>query len=127
MWRVEFCSTLFAPYLPETSQVAPGVHGFELAQGLSQGLASRKVFTSYPQHGEDWGWYLEYVDQGLAVMIGCTSLRPPARDGWAIFIQPSFSLAQTADGGSRAEALSAFLAGHIEALLQEAGIAYELA
>ena len=31
MWAIEFTSDKFRPYLPEDSQVNPGVYGFELA------------------------------------------------------------------------------------------------
>ena len=39
MSRIEFSSTKFLPYLPESCQVNPGVYGFELASWLSLALA----------------------------------------------------------------------------------------
>lgn len=57
MWRIEFSSAEFLPYLPEQAQANPGVYGFELAQWLSRALAERGVVTSYPI-GEDWGWLI---------------------------------------------------------------------
>jgi len=35
MWRMEFFSDRFAPYLPEEAQQNPGAYGFELAHWLS--------------------------------------------------------------------------------------------
>jgi hypothetical protein len=53
MWTVEFSSAKFLPYLPEDCQPNPGAYGFELALWLSQELAKRQIYTSYPV-GEDW-------------------------------------------------------------------------
>src|SRR5690606_27273095 len=61
MWRIEFISSEFRPYLPEQCQANPGVYGFELAQWLSMALAEQGLATSYPL-GEDWGWFIEYLD-----------------------------------------------------------------
>lgn len=62
---VELRTDRFSPFLPDDSQVNPGVYGAELAYWLARKLASRGVFTSYPQC-EDWGWYLDYVTNGGA-------------------------------------------------------------
>jgi len=50
----------------------PGAYGFELALWLSQALARVDLFTSYPV-GEDWGWFIEYIEGEAKVMIGCSS------------------------------------------------------
>jgi len=92
MWRIEFTSAEFLPYLPEDAQSNPGVYGFELAHWLSRALMERGIATTYPL-GEDWGWLLEYFDGGLEVRIGCASM---AQDGegytgraidWSIFVE----------------------------------------
>lgn len=57
---VRFQSDRFSPFLPDESQVNPGVYGAELAFWLASELARRDIFTSYPQ-SEDWGWYIEYI------------------------------------------------------------------
>jgi hypothetical protein len=68
---VELRTNKFAPFLPDDSQVNPGVYGAELAYWLAQKLASRGVVTSYPEH-EDWGWYLNYVtSDGAEFAIHC--------------------------------------------------------
>ena len=92
MWRIEFSSDLFLPYLPEGSQQNPGAYGFELAHWLSTHLAKRGIVTGYPL-GEDWGWFIEYIDGDIEVTIGCAS---EAREGdgytgapikWRIFVR----------------------------------------
>ncbi|WP_199538851.1 MULTISPECIES: hypothetical protein [unclassified Duganella] len=61
----------FTPFLPDDSQVNPGVYGAELAYWLAQQLASRGVITSYPE-SEDWGWYLNYTGRdGAEFAIHC--------------------------------------------------------
>ncbi len=73
MWAIEFSSDKFRPYLPEDSQVNPGVYGFELATWLSKTLAEQGVVTSYP-NSEDWGWFIEYFsDADEELMIACAS------------------------------------------------------
>jgi hypothetical protein len=93
MWAIEFSSDRFRPYLPEDSQVNPGVYGFELATWLSQTLAKNGVVTSYPI-SEDWGWFIEYIsDADEELMIACAS-QSEAGEGeggkpldWHIFIR----------------------------------------
>ena len=93
MWAIEFSSDKFRPYLPEDSQVYPGVYGFELAAWLSQALAARGVVTSYPNY-EDWGWFIEYLPETEEeLMIACAS-QSEAGEGsggkpldWHIFIK----------------------------------------
>lgn len=93
MWAIEFSSDKFRPYLPEDSQVNPGVYGFELAAWLSKTLAQKGVVTSYPI-SEDWGWLIEYVsDAEEELMIACAS-QSEAGEGeggrpldWHIFIR----------------------------------------
>lgn len=93
MWAIEFSSDRFRPYLPEDSQVNPGVYGFELAAWLSQALMRNGVVTSYPV-SEDWGWLIEHVSETEEeLMIGCAS-QSEAGEGagsrplyWHIFIK----------------------------------------
>jgi hypothetical protein len=107
MWRIEFSSAEFLPYLPEDSQGNPGVYGFELAHWLSRALAERGVVTSYPL-GEDWGWLIEYIDGDLEVTIGCASIADEGEGysgkpiSWSIFVRPHQSLKKIF--GRRAEA-----------------------
>jgi hypothetical protein len=93
MWAIEFSSDKFRPYLPEDSQVNPGVYGFELAAWLSQALMKKGVVTSYPV-SEDWGWFLGYVsDAEEKLMIACASQSEPGEGSgrlpldWHIFIK----------------------------------------
>lgn len=72
MWRIEFSTDKFAPYLPEDAQQNPGAYGFELADWLARGLAKQGLITSYSV-GEDWGWFIEYLDGKTEIMIGCGS------------------------------------------------------
>jgi hypothetical protein len=68
---VELRTNKFAPFLPDDSQVNPGVYGAELAYWLAQKLASRGVVTSYPEY-EDWGWYIDYAtSDGAEFAIHC--------------------------------------------------------
>ena len=46
MWRIEFSSDKFMPYLPESAQQNPGAYGFELAHWLSMQLATRGIATN---------------------------------------------------------------------------------
>jgi hypothetical protein len=126
MWRIEFSTRRFAPYLPENSQVNPGTYGFELAHWLSTELAKRGVITSYPSP-EDWGWMLEYVEGEIEIAIGCSS---HAREGdgyaggsitWTVFVKPNVSIKHKLKGIAPEETVRT-LARRIEALLEEAGI-----
>ena len=70
---VEFRSESFRPFLPDDSQVNPGVYGAELAFWLASRLAAVGVITSYPEQ-EDWGWYIEYLPaSGSEFAVHCTN------------------------------------------------------
>ncbi|MCM5682316.1 hypothetical protein M8A51_22540 [Schlegelella sp. S2-27] len=108
MQRIEFESAKFLPYLPEDCQVNPGAYGFELSLWLSQTLMRQGVVTSYPL-GEDWGWFIEYIEGDAEFMIGCGS---QAEEGegyegkpiaWHIFVKPQLSLKQRLKGAARPE------------------------
>ena len=125
MWRIEFSSDKFPPYLPEEAQQNPGAYGFELADWLARQLATRGLMTSYPV-GEDWGWFIEYSDGNTEVMIGCSS---EARDGdgytgkpiaWRVFVREPRSLRQRFSRTSPSPKV-AELASAIELVLQQAG------
>jgi hypothetical protein len=105
MWRIEFSSADFLPYLPEECQANPGAYGFELAHWLSMALARQGVATSYPQ-GEDWGWFIEYINGEIEVAVGCSSVAEEG-DGytgeavtWSIFVKPQLSLKQRLKGSA---------------------------
>jgi hypothetical protein len=83
---VEFQSSLFAPVLPEDSQVNPEVYGAELAYWLCLELAKRGVMTSYPNY-EDWGWFVEYITEGgseFAILCGNIG---GAKDHWLLSLR----------------------------------------
>lgn len=88
---------MFLPYLPEACQSSPGAYGFELAQWLSARLAEEGIVTGYPL-GEDWGWFIEYIDGDIEVTIGCAS-ETAEGDGyggkpirWRVFVRQRLSL-----------------------------------
>ena len=130
MWRIEFESDKFLPFLPEDAQANPGVYGFELGTWVAQALMGRGLVTSYPL-SEDWGWFLEYFEDELEVMIGCSSVCAEGdgyrgkRITWSIFIDPRRSLKQKLKGTST-EAVMAKLQGGIRAVLEGEGIEYEV-
>jgi hypothetical protein len=127
MWRLEFDTDKFLPYLPEECQSNPGAYGFELAHWLSHQLASRGLVTGYPL-GEDWGWFIEYLDGETEITIGCNS---EAGDGdgykgiaihWRVFVRQPLSLKQRLRGsGSPAKVHE--IATAVAALLRSEGIA----
>ena len=127
MWRIEFCSDKFSPYLPEEAQQNPGAYGFELADWLARQLAKVGLNTSYPI-GEDWGWLLEFIDGDNEILIGCGT---EAKEGdgyigrpikWRVFVRQPQSLKarlKRAPVSSRV----AELAAAVEKVLNDAGIA----
>jgi len=126
MWRIEFSSADFLPYLPEDSQANPGVYGFELAHWLSRALAEGGLVTSYPL-GEDWGWFIEYTEGDLETMIGCSSMAGVDEGytgkpiSWSVFVKPHQSLKKLF--GRRPEVTApARLTEAIEAALAAKGI-----
>jgi hypothetical protein len=126
MWRLEFSSDKFSPYLPEEAQQNPGVYGFELADWLARSLAQRGLVTSYPI-GEDWGWFIEYLDGDTEIMIGCGSEARPG-DGyngdpisWRVFVRQPRSLKQRLKGTPEAPKVTE-LAVAVERVLADAGI-----
>ncbi len=80
-----FTSDRFRPYLPESAQVNPGVHGFELALHLSQRLMARGIVTSYPM-SEDWVLFIERHEGDAELMIACSSDGPGE---WRVGIEPA--------------------------------------
>mgnify|MGYP001822861333 CR=1 FL=1 len=84
---VEFDSELFTPFLPEDSQVNPGVYGAELAFWLAQQLAEIDVVTSYPNY-EDWGWFIEYITNEGDEFWLCCGNREGDKDKWDCYLNP---------------------------------------
>jgi hypothetical protein len=123
MWRIEFSSSEFLPYLPEESQGNPGVYGYELAHWLSRTLAQRGVITSYPL-GEDWGWLIEYIEGDLEVTIGCSSMAEEGEGysgkpvAWSVFVRPRQSVKKLFRRGP-VVAAPALLTAAIESALAE--------
>jgi hypothetical protein len=130
MWRVEFESDKFLPFLPEESQGNPGVYGFELATWLTRSLAQRGVVATYPL-AEDWGWLLEYFQDELEVAIGCSSVCGEGEGyvgkpiSWSIFVDPRTSLKQKLKGVSGGPVEKA-LVDHISEILKAEGIKWEV-
>ncbi|MGB0126512.1 MAG: hypothetical protein WBP72_02655 [Rhodocyclaceae bacterium] len=127
MWSIDFSSDQFLPYLPEQCQANPGAYGFELAQWLSQELMKRGLVTGYPL-GEDWGWFIEYLDGATEIVIGCSSV---ASEGegyqgnailWRVFVRQSLSIKQRLKGAA-APAKVREIADFVATLLRSAGIA----
>ena len=125
-WQVEFDTDIFCPYLPEESQSNPGVYGYELAHWLSVELMKRKIATSYAL-GEDWGWFIEYVEGDTELMVCCSS---QAEEGegykgmpiqWSIFIRAPGGLFKRRKG-IKVEQATKILSQSIVAALKEAGI-----
>ena len=103
MSRIEFSSTQFLPYLPESCQVNPGAYGFELASWLSLALAKAGFATRYPT-GEEWGWFIEYLEGDAEFMISC-GCEAEEGDGykgtpvsWHISIMQNLTLSQCLKG-----------------------------
>ncbi|NVZ10552.1 hypothetical protein HW932_14905 [Allochromatium humboldtianum] len=124
---LEFTTDRFLPFLPEDCQANPGVYGFELALWLSQALARAGLFTSYPV-GEDWGWFIEYIEGEAEVMIGCSS-QCEAGDGyggqpvtWRVFIEPRRSFKQWLKRQPAESRIAAKLRTNIVAALRSEGI-----
>ena len=130
MWRIEFSSDKFAPYLPEEAQQNPGAYGFELAHWLSLHLARQGIVTGYPL-GEDWGWFIEYLEGETEVMIGCSS---EAREGdgytgkpiaWRVFVRQPRSLGQRLKGTKISPKVEEF-ARAVVSLLEAEGVEVKL-
>jgi hypothetical protein len=126
MWRIEFTSEKFLPYLPEESQSNPGAYGFELAQWLSERLMKHGIVTGYPL-GEDWGWFIEYINGETEITIGCSS-ETEEGDGykgkpipWRVFVRQSLSLKQRLKGASAPTKVRE-IANAVVALLQAEGV-----
>ncbi|MBO9492028.1 hypothetical protein J7384_16830 [Endozoicomonas sp. G2_1] len=83
--QVDFSSNIFKPYLPDESQVNPKVYGAELAYWLSQKLAEKGFFTSYPEY-EDWGWYLDYYVADNEYRLCCGNVDNSETD-WQITLE----------------------------------------
>ena len=105
MWRIEFTTDKFLPYLPEECQSNPGAYGFELAHWLSQQLAQRGLNTGYPV-GEDWGWFIQHLDGQTEITVGCSS-EAAEGDGyksqpvrWRVFVRQPLSLTQRLKGSA---------------------------
>lgn len=82
---VEFESDLFVPFLPDESQVNPGIYGAELAFWLSRKLSGHDIVTTYPA-SEDWGWFLEYFVDGYEYTLCCSNIGDvPLR--WRCFLR----------------------------------------
>ncbi len=85
MRTATFTSDQFRPYLPDSCQVNPNVLGFELAAWLSRALAADGIITSYPGQ-EDWGWYLEFLDEDDEYLICCSGSEESGKYAWRVFV-----------------------------------------
>lgn len=129
MWRIEFSSNKFLPFLPEEAQSNPGVYGFELASWMSQALARKGVITTYPLQ-EDWGWLIEHVRDEFEVIVGCSSVcgegdgYESTAIGWSIFVDPRKTLKQKLKG-TAIDAMVRELSDHITGVLDAEGLKWE--
>jgi hypothetical protein len=125
MWRIEFESSEFLPFLPEEAQSNPGVYGFELASWLSRGLAKKNLATPYPLQ-EDWGWLIEHAPDDVVRLVGCSSVcgEGEGYEGksitWSIFVEQKKSAKESA------RAITEQLQRAISALLEGEQIAWRL-
>ncbi len=84
--QVEFYSEGFRPFLPEDSQINPERYGAELTWWLCQKLAEEGVYTAYPNF-EDWGWFLEYINDGYEYWLCCGNI-DGQENRWRMILQP---------------------------------------
>lgn len=59
---ISFLTDVFSPVLPESSQIRPGLYGFELAYWLAQELEKVGWQASYPEPGRN-SWVVSLVGQ----------------------------------------------------------------
>jgi len=83
---VNFISEQFKPFLPDSSQVNPGIYGAELAWWLAEQLATKGISTSYPIF-EDWGWFIEYINDEHEYWICCGNVHG-TDNTWHVFVDP---------------------------------------
>lgn len=83
--RVEFRSDRFPPYQGE--QVNPDLWGKRLAEFLCEKLPAAGFKTEGPRP-EDWGWYIDVVNSGFRLWIGCGHYQEYP-DGYLCFIEPN--------------------------------------
>ncbi len=83
---VDFKSSLFKPFLPESSQVNPHVYGAELSYWLCKKLAEKNIITTYPNN-EDWGWFIEYFVGDNEYWL-CCSNSDKSGEAWRCFLRP---------------------------------------
>ena len=67
---VEFRSSRFPPYEGEDELINPGLWGRRLAEYLVERLAEKDIETA-GMIGEDWGWYVPVLVQGIKLAICC--------------------------------------------------------
>lgn len=130
MSQLTFTSTKFLPFLPEDCQANPGAYGFELALWLAQALAQNGIITSYPV-GEDWGWFIEYIEGDAEFMIGCGSHCDQGEGyrgepvAWSVFVKQNLSLVQRLKRQAN-PAIATKLTSAIDSALDADGIALEV-
>ncbi|NRF71376.1 hypothetical protein HLB44_30765 [Aquincola sp. S2] len=125
--QLNFASAKFLPFLPEECQENPGVYGFELALWVAQRLIEAGIASGYP-FGEDWGWFVECIDDQAEIRIGCSSVSNEG-DGytgeaitWRIFIKQLVSLMQRLKGTPTSPSVKT-IARTLQVALEAEGIA----
>jgi hypothetical protein len=83
---VEFRSDRFPAYNGEEQQINPDLCGKRLAEFLCTRLLAEGVQTEEPA-SEDWGWYIDVVNDGFRLWIGCGHYQEYP-DGYLCFIEP---------------------------------------
>lgn len=84
--QVNFKSNAFKPFLPEDSQVNPEGYGAELAFWVCKALASKNIFTSYPDY-EDWGWYIDFSVDENEYQLCCGNMECSSTE-WQLSLEP---------------------------------------
>jgi len=90
--HVEFRSEKFPPFEGEEELINPDLWGRRLADFLREGLTRQGFELSEPGY-EDWGCYIQVLNQPIKMWIGCghyQDLRNPEsdEDSYLCFIEP---------------------------------------
>lgn len=85
--QIQFSADCFVPLLPQSSQIRPGLYGFELAYWLAQTLRAAGHSPGYPEPGHR-GWSFEITEDGDdGAILRCrniSALDEHARATWEI-------------------------------------------
>ncbi len=83
--QVEFRSDRFPAYDREQEQINPDLCGKKLAEFLCDKLPAEGFKLEGP-FSEDWGWYIDVVNDAFRLWIGCGNCQEYP-DGYLCFIK----------------------------------------